>query len=172
MQAGRKPKPTNLKVLEGNRGHRSINGLRPINKDEPKPELIAPECPDWLLDDAKEEWKRMSIKLERIGMLTSVDGAAFAGYCQSYAKWKKAEEFIKKFGFTYKIPKKDKEGSVVSIFIAAFPEVAIARSSLEHVRQFCAEFGLTPSSRGRMSLPSNKEEDDPMAKLWKKYGKL
>jgi len=163
---GTKPKPVKLKLLEGNPGRRKLN------MDEPKPAPIAPECPDWLLDDAKEEWKEMSATLERLGILTSIDKAAFAGYCQSYAKWKKAEEFIKKFGFTYKIPKKDKEGNVVSIFIAAFPEVSIARSSLEHVRQFCAEFGLTPSSRGRMSLPSsNGDIDDPMAALWKKYKK-
>ncbi|MHB8276491.1 MAG: phage terminase small subunit P27 family [Candidatus Humimicrobiaceae bacterium] len=162
---GTKPKPVALKLLEGNPGRRKLN----IN--EPKPAPIAPECPDWLLDDAKEEWKAMSATLERLGILTSIDKAAFAGYCQSYAKWKKAEEFIKKFGFTYKIPKKDKDGDVVSIFIAAFPEVSIARSSLEHVRQFCAEFGLTPSARGRMSLPSGKEDDDPMQKVWNKYKK-
>ena len=157
---GTKPKPVKLKLLEGNPGRRKLN------MNEPKPLPIAPECPDWLLDDAKEEWKEMSATLERLGILTSIDKAAFAGYCQSYAKWKKAEEFIKKFGFTYKIPKKDKDGDVVSIFISAFPEVAIARSSLEHVRQFCAEFGLTPSSRGRISLPSNKEDEDPMEKLF------
>src|SRR5450830_364039 len=157
---GTKPKPVALKLLEGNPGRRKLN------TDEPKPLPIAPECPDWLLDDAKEEWKAMSAILERLGILTSVDKAAFAGYCQSYAKWKKAEEFIKKFGFTYKIPKKDKDGDVVSIFISAFPEVSISRSSLEHVRQFCAEFGLTPSSRGRISLPSNKEDEDPMEKLF------
>jgi len=153
MQPGTKPKPVRLKILEGNPGRRKLN------MDEPKPAPIAPECPDWLLDDAKEEWKTMSIMLEKLGMLTFIDKAAFAGYCQAYAKWKKAEEFIKKFGFTYKIPKKDKEGNVVSIFIAAFPEVSIARASLEQVRQFCSEFGLTPSSRGRMSLPDDSEED-------------
>ena len=151
---GTKPKPVKLKLLEGNPGKRKLN------MDEPKPAPIAPKCPDWLLDDAKEEWKRMSVTLEKLGMLTFIDKAAFAGYCQAYAKWKKAEEFIKKFGFTYKIPKKDKDGNVVSIFIAAFPEVAIARSSLEQVRQFCSEFGLTPSSRGRISLPGESLEDE------------
>ena len=151
---GTKPKPVKLKLLEGNPGKRKLN------MDEPKPAPIAPKCPGWLLDDAKEEWKQMSSALEKLGMLTFIDKAAFAGYCQAYAKWKKAEEFIKKFGFTYKIPKKDKDGNVVSIFIAAFPEVAIARSSLEQVRQFCSEFGLTPSSRGRISLPGESLEDE------------
>ena len=158
MQPGTKPKPVKLKLLEG-----VVNKKR-INFNEPKPNPIAPECPEWLLDDAKEEWQRMAVTLEKLGMLTFIDKAAFAGYCQAYAKWKKAEEFIKKFGFTYKIPKKDKEGNVTSIFIAAFPEVAIARASLEQVRQFCSEFGLTPSSRGRMTTPK-KDEEDPLEVL-------
>lgn len=37
---GKKPKPTNLKILEGN------PGKRPLNLNEPKPIPIAPECPD------------------------------------------------------------------------------------------------------------------------------
>ena len=151
---GTKPKPVKLKLLEGNPGKRKLN------MDEPKPSPAAVKCPEWLLDDAKKEWKRIAPELDMLGLLTVVDMAALAGYCQAYAKWKKAEEFIKKFGFTYKIPKKDKDGKVVSIFIAAFPEVAIARSALEQVRQFCAEFGLTPSSRGRISLPGESLEDE------------
>ena len=48
---GRKPKPTALKVLEGNPGH------RPLNKKEPMPKGKLPRCPEWLEDDAKKEWK-------------------------------------------------------------------------------------------------------------------
>lgn len=44
---GRKPKPTALKVLEGNPGH------RPLNKKEPLPKGRLPRCPDWLEDDAR-----------------------------------------------------------------------------------------------------------------------
>jgi len=81
---GRKPKPTKLKIIEGN------PGKRPLNENEPIPQSIAPECPDWLSDDAKKEWKRLAPELERLGLLTVLDMAAFAGYCQSYAKLKKS----------------------------------------------------------------------------------
>lgn len=89
---GRKPKPTALKVLEGN------PGKRPLNTDEPKPKKKAPKCPSWLEPEAKKEWRRMSKTLEKIGVLTQVDGAAFAGYCQAYARWREAEEFLTKHG--------------------------------------------------------------------------
>lgn len=147
-------KPTKLKILEGNPGR------RPLNENEPNPIPIAPECPNWLLDDAKKEWKRLAPELERLGLLTIIDKAAFAGYCQSYAKWKAAEEFIKKNGTTYRIPKKDKSGKVVSVYIAPFPEVAIANQSLKQVRAFATEFGLTPSSRGRIYLPGDTFDDE------------
>ena len=83
---GRKPKPTALKLLEGN------PGKRPLNVDEPKPKKQAPSCPSWLEPEAKKEWKRMAKTLESIGILTEIDKAAFSGYCQAYARWREAEE--------------------------------------------------------------------------------
>ncbi len=151
---GRKPKPTKLKILEGNPGR------RPLNENEPNPLPIAPKCPDWLLDEAKKEWNRLAPELEILGLLTIIDKIAFAGLCQSYAKWKAAEEFIKKNGTTYRIPKTDKSGKVVSVYIASFPEVAIANQSLNQIKAFAAEFGLTPSSRGRIYLPGEASDDE------------
>ena len=95
---GRKPKPTALKMLEGN------PGKRPLNDKEPQPEKKAPRCPSWLAPEAKKEWKRMSKTLETIGVLTQVDMTAFAGYCQAYARWKEAEEFLSKHGTIFKTP--------------------------------------------------------------------
>lgn len=150
---GRKPKPTKLRIIEGNREH------RPIPKNEPSPDPSIPTCPSWLRANAKSEWKRICILLHNMGLLTQVDRAALAGYCQSYAKWQEAEEFISKHGMTYQFPKKDETGKIVSMYIAPFPQVSIARSCLEQIRGFCAEFGLTPSSRARMTLPSEKQSD-------------
>ena len=47
--AGRKPKPTALKVLEGDRG----KGRRPLNEHEPVPPKGGVKCPSWLLPEAK-----------------------------------------------------------------------------------------------------------------------
>ena len=65
-QRGRKPKPTAVKVLEGNPGKRSLN------TGEPKPEKKAPRCPAWLEDEAKKEWRRMAKQLEHLGILTEI----------------------------------------------------------------------------------------------------
>ena len=73
--AGRKPKPTALKVLEGDRG----KGRRPINEHEPIPPGGGVKCPSWLLPEAKKEWKRLAASLEAMGVLTMADLTAFAG---------------------------------------------------------------------------------------------
>ncbi len=80
--AGRKPKPTAVKKLEGNPGKKKLNTKEPV------PGKGMPDCPKWMLPDAKEEWVRLSEKLNQMGVLTEVDRSAFAAYCQSYARWK------------------------------------------------------------------------------------
>ena len=75
---GRKPKPTALKLLEGN------PGKRPLNDREPVPLKGDIKCPDWLLPEAKKEWKRLAPALEAMGVLTMADLTAFEGYCQAY----------------------------------------------------------------------------------------
>ncbi|WP_333861588.1 phage terminase small subunit P27 family [Clostridium sp.] len=147
-QRGRKPKPTALKVLEGN------PGKRPLNVNEPKPEKKAPKCPTWLEPEAKKEWRRMSRSLEAIGILTKVDAASFAGYCQAYARWKEAEEFLTKHGTIFKTP---------SGYIQQVPQVSIAQTYLKIMKDFCSEFGLTPASRTRINVGEKTgDTDDPM----------
>lgn len=150
---GRKSKPTALKVLEGN------PGKRPLNKNEPQPEKKAPRCPSWLEPEAKKEWKRMAKTLETIGVLTQVDKAAFAGYCQAYARWKEAEEFLSKHGTIFKTP---------SGYIQQVPQVSIAQTYLKVMKDFCSEFGLTPAARTRIQVDSAVgQEDDPMESILK-----
>ena len=97
---GRKPLPTALKVLEGDRG----KGRRPINKEEPTPPQENVKCPEWLMPEAKKEWKRLAPSLIAMGILTEHDMEAFAGYCQAYARWREAEEFLSQHGTIFKTP--------------------------------------------------------------------
>ena len=43
-------------------------------------------------------------QMEQLGVLTEIDMAAFAGYCQAYARWKEAEEYISEHGTVMKAP--------------------------------------------------------------------
>lgn len=150
VQRGRKPKPTAIKIIEGN------PGKRPLNEFEPKPKKKAPRCPSWLENDAKKEWRRMAKQMEHLGTLTEIDMAAFAGYCQAYARWKEAEEFITKHGAIVKTP---------SGYWQQVPQVSIAQTYLKIMNKFCEQFGLTPSSRTRIITDSSEKEDDKMELL-------
>ena len=149
---GRKPKPTALKVLEGN------PGKRPLNEHEPVPPKVQLKCPDWLLPEAKKEWKRLAPALEAMGVLTMADLMAFAGYCQAYARWREAEEFISQHGSIFKTP---------SGYVQQVPQVSIAQQNLKIMQSFCSDFGLTPATRSRIIAAGGDSEnaEDPMEAL-------
>ena len=132
---GRKPTPTAIKELEGN------PGKRPLNDAEPKPQKKAPACPKWLDAEAKKEWRRLAKNMEAMGVLTEVDMAAFAGYCQAYARWKQAEERITDRGLVMRTP---------SGYAQQVPYISIAQQYLRLMNQFAEQFGLTPAARSRI----------------------
>jgi len=59
---------------------------RPPRTDEPKPPAAIPKCPRHLDKEAKKEWRRMVKELEPLGILTRLDKAVLARYCQGSAK--------------------------------------------------------------------------------------
>ena len=154
--AGRKPKPTKLKVLEGN------PGKRPLNMDEPEYDSIESECPGHLNDYAKEEWERIVALLSESGVLTEVDTASLAGYCQLYGRWVQLETDILTEGNTIEDNRFNKDGDIVSAKITINPKVTEARLTLQQMRAFSTEFGMTPSARTRLSVEPPKKEVDKM----------
>ena len=148
---GRKPTPTAIKKLEGN------PGKRPLNDNEPKPMQKTPPCPKWLTPEAKKEWRRLASGLTRMGVLTDVDMASFAGYCQAYARWRENEEFISKNGSLVRTP---------SGYWQQVPQVSIAQQYLKQMERFAEQFGLTPASRSRIIAEgSGDNSTDEMEKL-------
>lgn len=145
---GRKPKPTAVKVLEGNPGKRELNIY------EPKPKRTKlPKCPEWLEDEAQAEWNRLAKNLFELGLLTDLDVQPFASYCQAYARWREAEEFITQHGSIVKT----KSG-----YWQQVPQVSIAHQNQKIMMQAAAEFGLTPSARSRIIADQavSKEADE------------
>lgn len=139
---GRRPKPTRLKVLTGN------PGKRPLNADEPRPEVAVPGCPIELGPIARREWDRMVAQLAPLRILTQLDRAALASYCGAYAMWAEATEAIQKYGTMVKSP---------SGYPVQSPYVAIANRQTEIMMRIASEFGFTPASRSRISAPAEHE---------------
>jgi P27 family predicted phage terminase small subunit len=139
---GRKPKPTSVKLLAGN------SGKRRLNHSEPKPPVAIPECPTELSPPAKAEWDRLSPELASLKMLSTLDRAALAAYCEAYALWLEAITAVRKFGTMVKSP---------SGYPMQSPYVAIANKQAEIMMRIASEFGFTPASRSRISIPAERE---------------
>lgn len=140
---GPPPKPTVLKLIEGNPGKRKLNSR------EPRPRPARPPCPKELDAGARKEWRRIVRELDEFGLLTNLDRAALAGYCQAWSDWLDAREKIAKYG---KLTKGAKGNLVKS------PVVRLADDALTHLRALAAEFGFTPSSRTRVAMPPERRK--------------
>jgi P27 family predicted phage terminase small subunit len=143
---GRKPKPTHLKVLEGNPGR------RPLNEREPTPPEGIPDCPEFLDEVAQEEWHRTVKVLDEMGLLSRADRTALVAYCNTYSRWIDAEQKVKQHGAIVKSPAKG--------FPMKSPYLTVADQALEIMRKFMVEFGLTPSSRSRIKVPRESDAAD------------
>ena len=133
---GRKRKPNELLVLSGSRKARK--GVARIS-----PEVAVPECPAELCKVGRGEWSRVAPLLFSLRLITHLDMAALACYCQAWADLCWALRDIKANGRSFVTDKG---------FESARPAVGIENKAMEKIRAFCSEFGLTPSSRSRMEM--------------------
>ena len=145
---GRPPKPTAIRVLEGNRSK------TPLNEREPRPRTTRVHCPTWLDVEAKREWRRVIPELKRLGLMTIVDVAALAGYCQAYSRWQQAERVLTEKGLTMEIETKGG-----GMYEQQRPEVSIAQKYYALMMSTAAKFGFEPSSRSRLSVPGQREDE-------------
>lgn len=133
---GPAPKPTNVRVLEGMRGHH-----RPLNDQEPRPNGKATP-PRWLSTAARKHWKRLAPTLEACGLLTAADEPAFASYCDSLANYVDATRLVAKRGQIIETA----QGPAVA------PWVRSQRNYLDAMTRLGQRFGLTPSDRSGIKV--------------------
>ena len=153
---GPRPTPTALRVVRGN------PGKRPLPKSEPHPAVRLPPAPSWLTPEAKAEWKRTGEKLLRVGVMTETDTTALLLYCETWARWKDAQDQLVKFGPIVQQGKNK--------YLAQSPYLQIANKAAEQLTKLLVEFGMTPSSRSRVASAKPPVEEDPVEK-WLKDGK-
>jgi P27 family predicted phage terminase small subunit len=153
--AGRKNKPLALHILNGNP---SKLDLKEKIKNEPKPKKALLVCPAYLAEDkiAFNEWNRIVPELYKLGLLTTVDQEALELLCSQYSIYRQAIATIQEEGLT---TNNIRDG------FKAIPEVAIAREAAKTIKALCVEFGLTPSSRGRISIPGEEDPDKELADI-------
>lgn len=142
-------KPTNLKVVEGTfRKDRAL-------ANEPKPELEIPAVPPHLSDEAKVEWGRVSQELHSLGLLSRIDRAALAAYCECWSDWIEASRLC--------ATKDGQDRKVIKTAAGNFvenPYFSIKKRSAELMHKFMVEFGMTPAARTRINVLVSDEPEE------------
>ncbi len=142
MMRGRKPKPAALHIVDG-----TTPKGRDINA-EPTPALAVLKCPPDVKGVARREWNRIAPKLFDAGLLTDLDRSPLALYCDAWGRLVKSQKQIKQFGEVVKSPKG---------YPIQNPWLAVLNKATEQLLKSGAEFGMSPVSRGRVSVAKPKE---------------
>lgn len=94
--------------------------------------------------------------------MTSVDRAALSAYCAAWSRWISAEENVQRFGAVIRSPKTG--------FPIQNPHVGVANTALQIMHRFLIEFGMTPSSRARLSVEAAPKSADPFTEFMASIG--
>jgi P27 family predicted phage terminase small subunit len=160
MITGRKPKPTQLKLVTSNPGKRTLN------RKEAKTKAATPAPPAHLTADAVEEWNRVATELFNLGILSEIDRAALAAYAMTYGRWVQAERAIARMAekdqLTGGLMIKTSNGNAIQN-----PLVGTANKAAADMMRYAAEFGMTPSARSRISAEPPEEGGDSADRFFK-----
>lgn len=165
--AGRRPKPTVLKLVQGN------PGKRPINDKEPTPKRAKPPRPGHMSELAKKAWPKVSRILAGLSVLTLADGLALEGLCEAYAELQAARKAIREAGGEYYFCPMgpsgvDADGKPVAApgMWRAHPAVAMRNDADRRLRAWLVEFGLTPAARSKVKVDGQPASEDPAERFF------
>ena len=168
MAKGRRPKPTAVKLVSSAR--------RPSKKQfdaEPAPSLGIPQPPNHIDAGAKAEWKRVTHDLFEAGLLSYIDRAALAAYCQAWSTWETAQLVIAQIAKQEPLYK----GLMVTSSTGALkanPAVTQAKDAQAAILRVAIEFGMTPAARLHMHVQALKvpnENDSEQDSLIDEFAK-
>jgi phage terminase small subunit len=159
-----------------------------------EPDIEIPNPPPHLLPEALEFWKRLTVELEKLGLVAMIDEAALALVVQEYAWliWHETElqaaivaakaaraefdleESERRAKYEAAVPKRKKrfvprEWKGGTGFMIPGPQggamynphwVGRNKHAL-YLDKFLANFGMSPSSRGRVTQSSSRQLDLP-----------
>ncbi len=142
--SGRPPKPTALKVIEGNRGKRAAP------RNEPDPVYLNDLTPPaHLPPDAAAIWVDLAPRLRQALLLTELDTLALEWLCVAAAQHRKATE---QTGADRMIVRNAETGS-----LSPSPWLIVQSMAFKRAKALCDAFGMTPAARARVVV--NPQDD-------------
>lgn len=151
MPPGRPPKPTALKVIQGNAGKRKLN------KNEPSPDalVVVPEPPEWFGPIAVAAWQQVAPWLVEAKILTSTDLHNLEAFCMAYQRWREAQDDITKLGIVVMGSKQKIKN----------PACTVANETMRQMATFGSALGLDPAARARLKPGGAEKPKNPFTAL-------
>ncbi len=150
---GPPPTPAHLKLLNGN------PGKRPIVPDPVSPTVELPEPPEWLCESGLAEWRRAGAELEKLSLISQLDLALFALYCQTYGRMRDLEVSIGRQVAERVAAGETREAAYEAVSVQLTPTgfrrpsaiVQLLAQHRDEVNRYAGQFGMSPSHRGRVT---------------------
>lgn len=137
---GPKPRPTHLKVIEGERESR-------INRDEPMPSEGKVHKPENMSEGASAVWDDLSEDLIDKGCLKPWDVYLFEAFCEAVASFRENRDLLRQNGYTAR----GSHGGVIKS-----PHHQIMRDCQQTMAQIGSRFGFTPGDRANLEIKDSE----------------
>lgn len=135
---GPRPKPTQLRLLHGDRKDR-------INTDEPVAPDGTAQCPDDVSDEVRAVWDYTMAQLQAMGTASPADRDSLLCYCEAVVAHRKASAILARSQVL--IRRKDSDTLMRN------PALAVQRDAALLIARFAQHFGLSPSARSEIRNP-------------------
>lgn len=106
----------------------------------------------------REAWGYVVGILDRMGVLTEADALAVELLCEARADWLSARDAILDAGGETYVTEAG--------LIKAHPAVAMRNDAARRMQSLLAEFGMSPSSRSKVSANNQDDQTDPAAEFF------
>jgi len=156
---GPKPQSNVIKLLRGNPGRRTLDLSDGVN-----PEVAVPDIPRHLSPEARKEWRRITKELADVGLVSRLDRAALAIYCQTWSRMVLAEQALNaKRQQAVENDQDEAEAVFIQVTPTGFQRESALLRIVGKLQQDCdrylASFGMSPSSRSRVKPSQNRKGD-------------
>lgn len=157
---GPKPKPTALRVLEGNPGRLPINEIEPAIYMPAKKPSDVEEDPV-----ANAEWDRVTAVMPP-GIYTAADTTVLANYCLAWSLLIGAQREIRLNGvMTAYYEKNPDTDETQFLTYKANPAVKVWKAASETLIKLTDRLGLSPGVRSRLELPKRNEKPSEQSRF-------
>lgn len=108
------------------------------------------ECPAFLGKEGKNEWERVTVELDSMGILATADRAALVAYCEA---WEEFVALLAKVREEGPVVYTDKNNAIQN------PVLGAKNKAAERVLKIACQFGMTPAARTKIEATEGNDED-------------